>query len=80
MHYIGANSYLFVNGTYYIKFKAKSSEFSPTLLCLGSISRDWSIDNMKKAELNYDFYDYDSIAVDDVVYIHKYSMKKNNMI
>ena len=39
---------------------------------------------MKKARLNgyvYDFsVDYDSIAVDDILNIHKYLMKKNNMI
>ena len=79
MHYIGANSYLFVNGTKYIKFKAKNSEVVATVLCLGNISRDWLVDNMKKTGLNYDFYDYDSIAVDDVLDIHKYFMKKNNM-
>ena len=29
----------------------------------------------------YDFsVDYDAIAVDDILYIHKYLMKKNNMI
>ena len=80
MHYIGANSYLFVNGTKYIKFKAKNSEVVATLLCLGNISRDWLVDNMKKTGLNCDFYDYDSITADDVLDIHKYLMKKNNMI
>ena len=39
---------------------------------------------MKKAGLNayvYDFsVDYDVIAVDNILDIHKYLMKKNNMI
>ena len=48
LHYNGANSYLFVNGTEIYKFKAKNSEIATTPLCLGNISKDWSIDNMKK--------------------------------
>ena len=48
LHYNGANSYLFVNGAEIYKFKAKDSEIVPSLLCLGNISKDWSIDNMKK--------------------------------
>ena len=48
LHYKGANSYLFVNGTEIYKFKAKDSEIVATPLCLGNISKDWSVDNMKK--------------------------------
>ena len=33
LHYNGANSYLFVNGTAIYKFKAKDSEIVATLLC-----------------------------------------------
>ena len=51
MHYNGANSYLFVNGTEIYKFKAKDSEIVATPLCLGNISKDWSVDNMKKLDL-----------------------------
>ena len=48
LHYNGTNSYLFVNGTEIIKFKAKDSEIAGYPLCLGNISKDWSVDNMKK--------------------------------
>ena len=48
LHYKGANSYLFVNGTEIYKFKAKDSDILATALCLGIISKDWSVDNMKK--------------------------------
>ena len=48
LHYNGANSYLFVNGTEIIKFKAKNSAIVASPLCLGNISKDWSTDNMKK--------------------------------
>ena len=41
LHYNGTNSYLFVNGTEIIKFKAKDSEIIPYSLCLGNISKDW---------------------------------------
>ena len=44
LHYNGANSYVFVNGTEIIKFKAKDSEIVLSPLCLGSISKDWSVD------------------------------------
>ena len=78
--YNGANSYLFVNGTEIIKFKAKDSEIVATPLCLGNISKDWSVDNMKDTGLNgyvYDFsVDYDAIAVDDILDIHNYLMKR----
>ena len=48
LHYNGENSYLFVNGTEIYKFKAKDSEIVASPLCLGNISKDWSINNMKK--------------------------------
>ena len=84
LHYNGANSYLFVNGTEIIKFKAKDSKIVSSPLCLGNISKDQSTDNMKKTGLNeyvYDFsVDYDPIAADDIKDIHKYLMKKNKMI
>ena len=41
LHYNRANSYLFVNGTEIIKFKAKDSNIAPRPLCLGNISKDW---------------------------------------
>ena len=84
LHYNGANSYLFVNGTEIIKFKAKDSEIVPYSLCLGNISKDWTNDNMKKTGLNgyiYDFStDYKAIATSDILDIHKYLMKKNNIV
>ena len=84
LHYNGANSYLFVNGTEIIKFKAKDSEIVATPLWLGNITKDWSIDNMKRTGFNdyvYNFsVDYGAIAVNDILDIHKYLMKKKNMI
>ena len=79
-HYNEANSYLFVNGTEIIKFKAKDSEIVASLFCLGNLSKDWSIDNMKRTRFPgyvYDFSaDYEATDVDDIKDIHKYLMKK----
>ena len=44
LHYNGANSYLFVNGTGIHMFKAKDAR----TLRLGNNSKDFSLDNMKK--------------------------------
>ena len=83
MHYNGANSYLFVNGVEIHKFNVTNSEINATLLCLGNISKDFSVENMKKTGLNgyvYDFsVDYGAIVVDDILDIHKNLMKKNNI-
>ena len=67
----GANSYLFVNGIEIYKIKAKDSEIVATPLCLGNISKDWSVDNLRKTGFNgyvYDFsVDYDAVAVEDIL-------------
>ena len=43
-------SYLFVNGREIHKFTAKSSGITATPLCFGNISKDFSVDNMKKKQ------------------------------
>ena len=48
LHYNGGNSYLFVNGTDIIKLNENDSEIGATRLCLGNISKDWSVNNMKR--------------------------------
>ena len=84
LHYNGENSYLFFSGPEIYKFKAKDSEIVAAPLCLGNISKYWSKYNMKKTRFNgyaYDFsIDYYTIAVDDILDIHKYLMKKNNAV
>ena len=80
LHYNGANSYLFVNGTEIYKFKAKDSEILVGPICLGNISKDWLVDNMKKTGFTGHLYGfsvaYDATDVDYIVDIHKYLMKK----
>ena len=84
LHYNRANSYLFVSGTEIYKFKATYFDIVPSPLCLGNISKDWSVNNMKITGFTgyvYDFsVDYDAIAVDDIKDIHKYLMKKNDIV
>ena len=84
LHYTEANSYLFANGTEIINFKAKDSEIVATPLCSGNTLKGWPVDNVKKAGLNgyiYDFsFDYDDIAVDDILDIHNFLRKKNDIV
>ena len=57
LHYNGANSYLFVNGTKIHKYEAKESETVASPLCLGKVLIGFSIHDMIKAGLNEYFYD-----------------------
>ena len=62
----------------------KDSETVASPLCLGNISKDWSVYNVKKTIFNgyvYDFsVDYDAITVVDILDIHNYLMKKNEIV
>ena len=53
-------------------------------ICLGNISKGWSVDNMKRTAFTGYVYDfsvgYDAISVDDIKDIHKNLIKKINMI
>ena len=46
LHYNGNNSFLFVNATKIYQFRAKDYT-----LCLGNISKDFTINNMKKNKI-----------------------------
>ena len=54
--------------------KAEDSELTVARLCLGNVSKDFSIDNMNKPGLNEYVYhfsiDYDSIDIDDILDIN----------
>ena len=50
LHCNVANSYLFVNGVELHKFKAKDSKINAGLLCLGNVSKDASVDNIKRLD------------------------------
>ena len=88
LDYNGANSYSFVNGEEIVKFKAKDSAILAAALCLGNISNNWSVNNMKKSGPNgyvYEFYvDYVDIntssfpvsVAEYLLSVHRYFMLK----
>ena len=84
LHYNGADSYLFVNGTEITKFKAKDSEIVATPLCLGNISNKQLVNDMKETEFKGyvdDFsVDYDAVEVSNILDIHKCLMGKNRIV
>ena len=84
LHYNGDSSYLFANGKEVINIKAKDSAIKPYPLWLGGLSKDFAVGFMRAAGLNgyvYDFIvDYWAIANDKILNIHKYLMKKNNIL
>ena len=63
---------------------SKDSAIVASPLCLGNISKDLSTDNMEKTGLTgyvYDFNaDYNAVTVNDIKDIHKYLMKKNDIV
>ena len=48
LHYKGANTYILVNNIEIYKFKAKDFEINSTPLCLGNVSKVFSVYDMKK--------------------------------
>ena len=84
LHYNSDNSYLFVNGKQVINFKAKNSELIKYTMCLGDLSKDYNKNSCKDTGLYgnvYDFsVDYSAITNDEIIDIHKYLMKKNNIV
>ena len=83
LHYNGSNGFLFVNATKIYQFKAKDSEIKRYPLCLGNISKDFSIDNMKNTGLSVYVYDfsvnYNIIDICNIIDIYKYLMKRHDI-
>ena len=48
LQYNGNNSLLFVNAVEMYHFKEKDSEINPYPLCLGNISKDFTLNNMNE--------------------------------
>ena len=83
LRYNGDSSYLFVNGKESINFKAKNPEIVPYPLCLGNVSKDFSLLNTTNTGLYGYIYDfsvsYGAFANDKILDIYKYLMEKNNI-
>ena len=84
LHYNESNSFLLVNAAKIYQFTAKNSEVKGYALCLGNISKDFTIHNMKKTGLkgivNFSFsVDFNPIDTNNILDIHKYLMKKHDI-
>ena len=66
VHYNGSNSFLIVHATKIYQFKAKNSEIKDYALFLGNISKDFTINNMKKMGLGgvVKFFSVDFNSID----------------
>ena len=84
LHYNAANSSLYANGMKIYQFKAKGSDIKQYPLCLGNVSKDFTVDNMNKIELREYVYhfsiDYNTNDTSDIVDIHKYLKKKFGIV
>ena len=78
LHYSGSNSFLFVNATKVYQFKAK--EINDYALCLGNMSNDFTINNMKKTRLSgvvkFSSVDFNPIDTNNILDICKYLMNR----
>ena len=79
LHYNGSYSFLFVNATKMYQFKTNYSR----KYCLENISKDFTANNMEKTGLNgyiYEFsLDYNTTDTSNIINIHKYLMKKQDI-
>ena len=84
LHYNSDNSYLFVNGNQELKFKAKDDQTAKEILSLGNLSDDWTKLNATKTGLygnvNDFAVDYTETSVGNIYNIHRYLMKKNDVV
>ena len=84
LHYNSDNSYLFVNGNQELKFIAKDDQTVKEILSLGNLSDDWTKLNATKTGLysnvNDFAVDYTETSVGNIYNIHRYLMKKNDVV
>ena len=82
VHYNGSNSLLFVNATKIYQFKANDSELKDYALCLGNISKDFTVNNTKKIRLQRNcksfFVYYNAIDTKKFLDIHRHLIKKTS--
>ena len=79
LHYNESNSFPFVNATKIYQFKANDSKIKNYTLCLGNISKDFIINNMKKKRIkSVKFFsaDFNHIDTNNILDIHRYLMKR----
>ena len=84
LHYIGDDSYLFVNSRPELKFKCKIDQLVKERLCIGNLSDQWTTSESEKTGAYgkiYDFVvDYEQIVGVKAIYdMHRYLMNKHNI-
>ena len=82
LHYNGSNGFLFVDATKIYRFRGKDSEIKDYALCLGNISKDFTINNLKKktglkGSVKFFSVDFDPTDTNDILDIHKYLIKRS---
>ena len=79
LHYNGSNSFLFVNARKLYQLKAKNSVIKDYALCLGNISKIFTINNVKKPGfkrvVKFFSFDFNPTDTNDILDIHEYLMK-----
>ena len=80
LHYNARNNFLFVNATKIYQFKAKDSEIKDYTLCLGNISKEFAINNIKKNSIKRKCeifsFNFNPIDTNDILDVHRYIMKR----
>ena len=81
LHYNGDKNFLFVDAIKIYQFKAKNSGIKKYVSCLSNVSKDFTIDNMKKRnriKRKHKFFsvDYRSINTNEILDIHIYLTKE----
>ena len=71
---------MFANATKIYQFKAKDWEIKDYALCLGNVSKDFTINNMTRTGLKgtvifFSVY-FNPMDNSDITYIHKYLMER----
>ena len=84
LHYNGNNSYLFVNGTQELKFKAKTDQSVKEKLCIANLSDQWTASESEKTGLYRNIYDFlvdyqAVVGVGPIYDVHRYLMTKHNI-
>ena len=84
LRYNGDNSYLLSMIQKFVNSKQKILKLCLIHYAREKISKDFSVDNMKKTGLYGQVHeftiDYDAIANNKILHIHKYLMKKYGMV
>ena len=79
LQYNGSNGFLFVNTAKVYQVKAKNWEIKDYALCLGNVSKDFTINNLRKTVLKrvvkFCSVDFNPIYTYDILDIHRYLIK-----